>query len=77
MKNILILGANSAIAKAAARVWSSRGERLYLVGRDSQKLEVLAQDLKTRGNPNILTESLDLSDSSKHEALLANVTAKV
>jgi len=44
-----VLGATSAIAQAAARIWAERGEELLLVGRDPQKLEAVAADLRTRG----------------------------
>ena len=39
---IVVLGATSAIAQAAARIWAERGEELLLVGRDPQKLEAVA-----------------------------------
>jgi short-subunit dehydrogenase len=71
MKKILILGANSAIAKSAARIWAARGDQLYLVGRSEQKLTALMQDLKARGASNIFGESLDLSDESKHDGLIS------
>ena len=71
MQKILILGANSAIAKSTARIWASRGAKLYLVGRSEKKLSALMQDLKARGNPNIFGESIDLTDFSQHDSLLA------
>jgi len=46
---IVVLGATSAIAQAAARIWAERGDELLLVGRDPQKLEAVAADLRTRG----------------------------
>jgi short-subunit dehydrogenase len=46
---IVILGATSAIAQAAARLWAERGDELLLVARDPQKLEAVAGDLRTRG----------------------------
>jgi NAD(P)-dependent dehydrogenase (short-subunit alcohol dehydrogenase family) len=46
---IVVLGATSAIAQAAARVWAERGDDLLLVARDPQKLEAVADDLRTRG----------------------------
>ena len=44
-----MLGATSAIAQAAARVWAERGAEFFLVARDAQKLEAVADDLRTRG----------------------------
>ena len=57
---ILVLGATSAIAQAAARIWAERGEELVLVGRDPRKLEAVAADLKTRGGTvETLVQDLD------------------
>lgn len=47
---IIILGALSAIAEAAAREWSRRsGVRLMLAGRDASRLHAVANDLRLRG----------------------------
>lgn len=42
MRNVLILGATSAIAAEAAVLYASRGERLHLVGRNADKLAAVA-----------------------------------
>jgi decaprenylphospho-beta-D-erythro-pentofuranosid-2-ulose 2-reductase len=48
-KRIVIIGATSAIATHCARQWIQRGEtHMTLVGRDLEKLERLAQDLRAR-----------------------------
>ncbi len=49
MKNIAIFGAYSAIAEATARHLAPAGDRFFLIGRDSSKLEQVAADLKVRG----------------------------
>ena len=49
MKNILIVGATSAIAAACARRWCEGGARFYLVGRSADKLRQVANDLSARG----------------------------
>jgi len=46
---IAVLGATSAIAQAAARIWAERGDELLLVGRDPEKLAAVADDLRARG----------------------------
>ncbi|MYN20288.1 short-chain dehydrogenase, partial [Rugamonas sp. FT107W] len=51
MKKILIIGASSAIAQAAARQWAAQGHALYLLGRDEERLAALAADLAVRGAP--------------------------
>ena len=43
--HIAIFGATSTIAAATARVYAARGARLYLVGRNSDKLQALADEL--------------------------------
>jgi short-subunit dehydrogenase len=48
-RRIAILGAASAIAEAAARLWAAGGARLALVGRDADRLRVIAADLRARG----------------------------
>ena len=46
---IIILGPLSAIAEATARKWASQGAHLLLAGRDKDRLEAMAADLRTRG----------------------------
>jgi decaprenylphospho-beta-D-erythro-pentofuranosid-2-ulose 2-reductase len=57
---VVVLGATSAIAQAAARVWAERGSDLLLVGRDAAKLDAVAADLRTRGgNVEVLVQDLN------------------
>jgi decaprenylphospho-beta-D-erythro-pentofuranosid-2-ulose 2-reductase len=78
MKKILILGANSAIAKAAARQWAARqNHQLFLVGRDPNKLAALATDLKVKGNPDIHTLAADLIDTSCHESIISSAISQL
>jgi decaprenylphospho-beta-D-erythro-pentofuranosid-2-ulose 2-reductase len=58
-QKIVILGAASAIAEAAARIWASRGARLVLVGRDGERLAAIAADLVTRGAAQAVPLTLD------------------
>lgn len=69
---ILVLGATSAIAQAAARLWAERGEELVLVARDAEKLEAVAGDLRTRGGK-VETVAHDLNDAAAHAALAQRV----
>ncbi len=41
MKRVAIFGATSAVAAAAAERWAARGDRLFLAGRDAEKLAAL------------------------------------
>jgi short-subunit dehydrogenase len=47
--NIIILGASSAIAEAAARTWANQGAHLLLAARGAARLDDVAADLRTRG----------------------------
>ncbi|ADV84071.1 SDR family oxidoreductase [Terriglobus saanensis] len=71
-RKILILGATSAIAEQTARVWAKRGDSLYLVARNPQKLAVVAADLKTRGASFVESIVADLDDLDLHPQLLAD-----
>ena len=70
MKNIVIVGASSAIAEASARIWAKQGNRLVLVGRNSENLAVMAADLKIRGAKLVEVYCADLNDLKLHEDIL-------
>jgi len=74
MQRIVIFGANSAIAGACARLWVAQGNSLFLIGRDSAKLEGLLADLHVRGAPDQCIEgvSVDLNNFNRHEELFAH-----
>ena len=74
MKKILIIGATSAIAEATARLWAAQGHRLYLLGRDTERLTVIAADLKVRGAESAQYALLDVNKFAQHAAVL-EVTA--
>ena len=71
-KKILILGATSGIAEATARIWAAQGHHLFLVGRNPDKLAMVAADLRTRGAASVATATADLDDASRHPDLLAH-----
>ncbi|MBL4868640.1 MAG: SDR family oxidoreductase [Pseudomonadales bacterium] len=70
MKNVLIIGATSAIAHATARLFAQQGARLYLVGRNKEKLDINAADLKVFGAASVFIDIIDLDDTSTHKALI-------
>ena len=70
MSKILIIGATSTIAIATARLFASEGNDLYLVARNSEKLDIISTDLKTRGAASVHTKVLDMTDSEQHEDLI-------
>ncbi|HSP30760.1 MAG TPA: SDR family oxidoreductase [Halomonas sp.] len=69
MKKILIVGGTSAIATACARRWADQGADFFLVGRTSEKLEQVADDLAARG-ATVHTHVLDLNRFDQHSAML-------
>lgn len=75
MKNILVLGATSAIAQATAKLFAADGAALFLVARNPAKLAVVADDMRTRGASRVETYALDLTDTSGQAAMLDAVTA--
>ena len=70
MKKILVIGATSAIAEATARLWAAQGHSLYLLGRNAERLEAIAADLKIRGAGAVEYASLDLNEFAQHNAVL-------
>lgn len=70
MRRVLILGATSAIAMETARIFAAKGDRLFLVARNAERLAAAAADLKLRGASQVATEALDLNDFDRHESLI-------
>jgi decaprenylphospho-beta-D-erythro-pentofuranosid-2-ulose 2-reductase len=69
-KNIVIFGATSAIAQAVARELLSKENAYILVGRSKEKLDIVAQDLRTRGAQKIEVRVANFTDSSSHQELM-------
>jgi NAD(P)-dependent dehydrogenase (short-subunit alcohol dehydrogenase family) len=57
---VVILGALSAMATAAARIYAAEGAALVLVARNEARLAALAADLRARGAVEVETAALDL-----------------
>jgi len=70
MKRVLIIGVTSSIAENCARVWAARGDELYLVARNEERLKTIADDLKVRGASKVTTNCLDLNNMDQHAYLL-------
>jgi short-subunit dehydrogenase len=68
MRKILIIGATSAIAQSAARLWAAQGATLHLLARNAERLTAIAQDLRVRGAAEVGTGVLDANDLDGHEA---------
>lgn len=70
MKKILIIGATSTIAEYCTRIWAGRGHELYLVGRNEERVQIIAADLKIRGAAKVYTYCTDLNDTYQHSKLI-------
>ena len=74
-KRVVIVGATSAIASHTARIWAKRGQNNFvLIGRDAERLNRVAVDLKSRGNENdIQTVVTNLTDSVAIERIAKEI----
>lgn len=70
MQRILIIGATSAIAEAAARGYARRAAALMLVGRNLVRLQAIADDLSTRGAHAVHVHAMDVNDTAAHAGML-------
>ena len=74
MKTVLITGATSGIGLACARKFAANGDRLILTGRNTEKLEVIGQELKEKGTE-VLTLILDVRDRDAAEKAVKGLPA--
>jgi decaprenylphospho-beta-D-erythro-pentofuranosid-2-ulose 2-reductase len=70
MKNVMIVGATSAIATEVAREFAKMGASLFLFARNEVRLENLANDLRVRGALSVQTATFDALDLPSHERRL-------
>jgi short-subunit dehydrogenase len=70
VKKILVIGATSAIAEATARLWAQPGHRVYLIGRNEERLQAIAADLRVRGAESAHFDVLDLNRFELHQAAI-------
>lgn len=69
-KNILVIGATSAIAQAVIRQYAEQNHHLFLVGRQESSLQSIADDAKIRGAASALIYAIDLNDVGKQAAMM-------
>jgi short-subunit dehydrogenase len=67
MKQLLIVGAKSDIAKAVATTYAKNGFNITLSGRKIDEAERFANDLRIRYGIEVSLTELDLSDTASHE----------
>jgi short-subunit dehydrogenase len=73
-RRILIVGATSAIATEVARAYAERGARLFLTGRNPERLAAVADDIGVRGGSVEIAE-LDVLDIGSHAAVIEQAFA--
>ena len=71
-KKILIIGSNSAIAKASARLWAAQGHIIYAVARDKEQLNTQANDLEIRGAKKVYVGTFEALNFDIHERVIHN-----
>jgi short-subunit dehydrogenase len=70
-KRILVLGATSGIAEACCKVWAARGDHLYLVARNGDKLAAVVAEMRVLGAGYVDFAVADLDIPAGHAELLA------
>lgn len=70
MKSILVLGATSAIAVSFCRKLASSGASFFLLGRNQERLRVVAEDLLVRGALSVETRVVVPGDFSSLRAAM-------
>ncbi|CAK0762285.1 decaprenylphospho-beta-D-erythro-pentofuranosid-2-ulose 2-reductase [Gammaproteobacteria bacterium] len=75
MQRTLIIGATSAIAEATERLFAQRGDRLYLLARNEERLTALAQDLRIRGAEWVAFAPFDVNNFANHLVMLDSAIA--
>ena len=59
---LVVIGANSAIAKSVLNIYAAKKASICLISRDEKKLQASSQDLKVRGAGELLCKSINLSE---------------
>jgi short-subunit dehydrogenase len=75
VRKILVIGATSAIAEHCARLWAARGDTIYLVARNKDRLKAIVTDLKVRGAKESYSYCMDLNESVDHALMLDTAEA--
>jgi decaprenylphospho-beta-D-erythro-pentofuranosid-2-ulose 2-reductase len=67
VSRVLIIGATSSIARATARLYAERGDRLYLLARNPIRLKTVAAEL---GDSVCGSSSADFNDTTRASSLI-------
>lgn len=69
-KNIVVIGATSAIALHACRYWAKENANFFLVARDDLKLSRVREDLISFGATRVVLHTQDLLDQGAHPRII-------
>lgn len=76
-RDVVVVGATSAVAQAAIRLWAARRMKLVLIARDGEALMRIAADARLRGAPSVDTHAGALCDLAFIEQVIAASTPQV
>ena len=74
---VFIVGGTSAIAGETAKAYAEAGARVFLTGRNPDRLASVADDLRVRGAAQVETRILDVSDLSRHRDVIEAAIARL
>lgn len=75
MKNILITGASSGLGTEFARQYASAGTRLFLTGRNTERLEDIAKACKALGS-DVHIATIDVTDRASMQSYIDEITTQ-
>ncbi len=70
MKKILIIGATSAIALEVAKIYALQQCHLFLIGRDEEKLHIVADDLRSRCAQTVDVLAVEITEIETHQRII-------
>ena len=76
-RRVVLTGAAGVLGRAIAQALAAEGAALALLGRDTDALSTLAQQLLAQGAANALPIACELSDAAATEAAIASAEARL
>lgn len=70
MKKILIIGATSAIAREVAKIYALQQCHIFLVGRNEEKLHIIADDLRSRCAQTVNILAVEITNIETHQQII-------